>query len=178
MDSKFHIENPVNNDKYLQMLFAGFREQHTKKPQESSNICVDKDKIKQIRENIGNAQQNAKQSYIRRPMPQFVKGTLTDDSWEECLDYYEIMMDRLGEKKPYDIDRILELELWFYPLIEPLSGNKERWYSREITKVTKYHSHYLQNNLREIVAYLVYENFGKEGAQKHLDKINALVQDD
>lgn len=172
MDSRFQIQEPVDNDKYLDMLFSGFREN---KPVENKEY-IDKDTIRKVREKVNKAHSNLKPGYIRRPMPQFNGLTLTQESWEECLDYYEIMMDRLSESKPYDIDRLLELELWFYPLIEPMYENdKEKWYYRETTKVNNYHSAYIPPYLKPTISYLIYEKIGKLGAQNHLDKINIIA---
>lgn len=173
MNQQIKIESDIDNEKYLDMIFSGFRKIESGEVQERRR--ANRETIRKIREKVNEAHIGKKNSVIIRPVPKFDGLTLTPQSWDECLNYYEIMMDRFSENKPYDIGRILELELWFYPLIEPKVGDVKRWYEREMTKVTKFHSAYLSQPLREIVAYLIYENLGEEGLRKHLDKLNSLL---
>ena len=139
---------------FLGMLFRGYREAII------NPSAVDQVDISHIRDDVRKATESVKEKPLPLPTPHMNGNGLTQESWEECLNYYEVRMERLMENTPYDMDKIVKLELWFLRLIEPITGDVDAWKRREMYKCEHYHTIYLPPPLHSLVSKAIQAKLG------------------
>ena len=192
MNEKFKNNDRVNNIAYLGMLFDGYREMKYKEKMRDTHddgrIEVDRNALRKMKYEVRLANASVEEKFIFRPVPIYSNNgvSLTQESWDKCLEYYEIRTEKLSESKPYDSDKLLELERWFIRLVEPipvLDGSNpakyrrdlEQWYRRETSKSMNYYSPYLPEPLRNLVGCLIFANVDANFFTEHNAKVQLLV---
>lgn len=144
---------------FLGMLFHGYRQASTNKPYDDQPDR--RERLEIIKRDVREATKMTKETFMLRPFPDIQNGMATEESWEECLEYYEVQSDRLMDESPHNINEIIELELWFLRIIEPCTGDVNKWKSRELYKCVHYHTWYLSPPLHALVGKAVHAKLGK-----------------
>lgn len=128
----------------LEMIFATYS-------QEYQPSKADPSKCGKISQRV---QENAiKPHVVNKNLPtiEHFNGITTRKSYDEALTFYEAKIDTYREIKPFPIDRLIRLELWFIQIMEPPPANTENidiWKNREHSKCRNFYSHYCPADLR------------------------------
>lgn len=156
---------------FLGMLFQGYRNAHS-----STSRSVD---ISHIKQEVREATAVVEEEVMLRPFPVLRGGMATPESWEECLEYYEVQSETLMEESDKNMEAMVELELWFLRIIEPCVGDVDAWKSRELYKCTHYHTIYLPPPLRDSVGKAVHAKLSKTAFFRILQgKIEKIARGD
>lgn len=166
----------IDDERYFDMIFRGYQNKYTSDPRPkvdhsvvSAVKCGAKAAYEQMKE---------KEPTLKQPTPIQDGYTLTQESWEECLDYYEVELERLMFKNRIRMADLVALERWFLPLIEPLPSTKRErkmWKQREEFKIQKYHSIYLPSQLSNHVSDAMMKILGNTFAISHSRTIRLLM---
>lgn len=138
-------EPPVNNAAFITMLDKAYAKKDYHK--------ADLKKVASVRSAVQNTHIEKKQLVPPKLVFSSDGLTLTRESYEECLDFYDSVSDELTAQI-LDLDKLAELDFWLICLIEPFDyTNPEAWYTRELNKIIQCHSNNLNPIYRQLVSY-------------------------
>lgn len=161
-------DKPVDNDAFLKMMDYEYT-----KLKLQNRPPADLDAVNAVRQAV---KEGTREDVISYPVV-ITDGSgyaLSKSSWEECLDFYECASDIIA-RTGMDIDKMVELEIWFVNLIEPLHQAK-LWFEEERNKYTNCHSKYANYSYRPLIKFKMSEKITPEWWSLHVIKLYAVLR--